>query len=101
MLKELLDVVLEATSRTGDRSGEDRAIELLTGDVSMEKLTLSQSLSGRTKSNGRVHHSVFDEENQRYLSADINMAHVQVMHKMRERKPGASRRVVTESLTCS
>ena len=30
-----------------------------------------------------------DEENQRYLSADINMAHVQVMHKMRERKPGS------------
>ena len=91
VLKELLDVVLESSeSGPAIDLARDRAIELLTGDVSMEKLTLSQSLSDSYKVKGApVSITAYDEENQRYLSADINMAHVQVMHKMRERKPGS------------
>ena len=91
VLKELLDVVLESSeSGPAIDLARDRAIELLTGDVSMEKLTLSQSLSDSYKVKGApVSITAYDKENQRYLSADINMAHVQVMHKMRERKPGS------------
>lgn len=82
--KELLDVVLDAPD-TGPpmELAKERAIELLSGDVPNEKLVLSQSLSDNYKVNG---------ENVSVTGpriGEINQAHVQVVHKMRERKPGS------------
>jgi DNA polymerase delta subunit 1 len=82
--KELLDVVLDAPD-TGPpmELAKERAIELLSGDVPNEKLVLSQSLSDNYKVNGEsvsvTGHRI----------GEINQAHVQVVHKMRERKPGS------------
>ena len=82
--KELLDVVL-TSSDTGPPKelAKERAIELLSGDVSNDKLILSQSLSDSYKVNG---HSVSVTSPE---SCNINQAHVQVVNKMRERKPGS------------
>ena len=82
--KELLDVVL-TSSDTGPPKelAKERAIELLSGDVSNDKLILSQSLSDSYKVNGRSV-SVTSPE-----SCNINQAHVQVVNRMRERKPGS------------
>jgi DNA polymerase elongation subunit (family B) len=82
--KELLDVVL-TSSDTGPPKelAKERAIELLSGDVPNEKLVLSQSLSDSYKVNGQ-NVSITSPE-----SVNINQAHVQVVNKMRERKPGS------------
>ena len=82
--KELLDVVL-TSSDTGPPKelAKERAIELLSGDVSNEKLILSQSLSDSYKVNGH-NVSITSPE-----SCNINQAHVQVVNKMRARKPGS------------
>jgi DNA polymerase delta subunit 1 len=82
--KELLDVVLNAPD-TGPpmELAKERAIELLSGDVPNDKLVLSQSLSDTYKVSGEsvsvTGHRI----------GEINQAHVQVVHKMRERKPGS------------
>jgi len=82
--KELLDVVLESNDTEAPRAlALQRAIELIEGDVPIEKLTLSQSLSDSYKVKGQ---SV--SINSPYI-ADINQAHVQVVRKMRERQPGS------------
>ena len=82
--KELLDVVLNAPD-TGPpmELAKERAIELLSGDVPNEKLILSQSLSDTYKIKGEPI-SVTSPE-----SVNINQSHVQVVVKMRERKPGS------------
>jgi DNA polymerase delta subunit 1 len=82
--KELLDVVL-TSSDTGPPKelAKERAIELLSGDVPHEKLILSQGLSDSYKVNGKSV-SITSSE-----SRNINQAHVQVVNKMRERKPGS------------
>lgn len=82
--KELLDVVL-----TSDDTGppkelaKERAIQLLSGDVPNEKLVLSQSLSDSYKVGGKSV-SITGSD-----IGEINQAHVQVVRKMRERKPGS------------
>ena len=82
--KELLDVVLNAPD-TGPpmELAKERAIELLSGDVPNAKLVLSQSLSDTYKVSGEsvsvTGHRI----------GEINQAHVQVVHKMRQRKPGS------------
>jgi len=82
--KELLDVVL-TSSDTGPPKelAKERAVELLSGDVPNEKLILSQSLSDSYKVNGQ-NVSITSSE-----SCNINQAHVQVVNKMRMRKPGS------------
>jgi len=82
--KELLDVVLNAPD-TGPpmELAKERAIELLSGDVPNEKLILSKSLSDSYKVNGESV-SVTGPR-----IGEINQAHVQVVHKMRDRKPGS------------
>lgn len=82
--KELLDVVLTSSDPGPPKElAKERAIELLSGDVPNEKLILSQSLSDSYKVNGKKV-SINSAE-----SIDINQAHVQVVVKMRERKPGS------------
>ena len=82
--KELLDVVL-TSSDTGPPKelAKERAVELLSGDVPNEKLILSQSLSDTYKVSGK-NVSVTSSE-----SVNINQSHVQVVTKMRQRKPGS------------
>ena len=82
--KELLDVVL-TSSDTGPPKelAKERAVELLSGDVPNEKLVLSQSLSDSYKVSGQSV-SITSPE-----SCNINQAHVQVVNKMRQRKPGS------------
>src|SRR5210317_987691 len=82
--KELLDVIL-SSSDTGPpmELARERAIELLSGDVSNDKLVLSQSLSDSYKVKGR------DVSITSPDSIHISQAHVQVVNKMRERKPGS------------
>ena len=82
--KELLDVVL-TSSDTGPPKelARKRATELLAGEVPNEKLVLSQSLADSYKVNGT---SVSITSPQ---SSQINQAHVQVVNKMRARKPGS------------
>ena len=82
--KELLDVVL-TSSDTGPPKelAKERAIELLSGDVPNEKLILSQSLSDSYKVGGNPV-SITSPQ-----STNINQAHVQVVNKMRMRKPGS------------
>src|SRR6056300_1569954 len=62
---------------------KERAIELLSGDGPNEKLILSKSLSDSYKVNGEpvsvTGHRI----------GEINQAHVQVVNKMRDRKPGS------------
>src|SRR6056300_1265566 len=82
--KELLDVVLDAPDTGPPKElAKERAIELLSGDVPNEKLILSQSLSDSYKVNGEPV-SVTGPR-----IGEINQAHVQVVHKMRDRKPGS------------
>jgi len=89
--KELLDVVLTSSDPGPPKElAKERAIELLSGDVPNEKLILSQSLADTYKVNGKsVSITKYDQETGKYLSEDINQSHVQVFHKMRERKPGS------------
>ena len=82
--KELLDVVLTSSDPGPPTElAKERAIELLSGDVTNEKLILSQGLSDTYKVNGNPV-SITSSD-----SVDINQAHVQVVVKMRERKPGS------------
>lgn len=82
--KELLDVVLESNDTEAPRAlALQRAIELIEGDVPVEKLTLSQGLSDSYKVKG--HNVSINSPNIK----DINQAHVQVVRKMRERQPGS------------
>lgn len=82
--KELLDVVLTSSDPGPPTElAKERAIELLSGDVPNDKLVLSQSLSDSYKVNGN---SVSINSSD---SVNINQAHVQVVVKMRERKPGS------------
>ena len=82
--KELLDVVLTSNDPGPPLElARERAIELLSGDIPNEKLILSQGLSDSYKVNGlpvSIMSSQID---------NINQAHVQVVRKMRERKPGS------------
>ena len=83
--KELLDVVLDSSDIDPPRQlARERAIELLSGDIPNEKLVLSQGLSDTYKVKGKSV-PISDVVN----SWDINMAHVQVHNKMRERRPGS------------
>ncbi len=82
--KELLDVVLGSSDPGPPKElAKERAIELLSGDVPNDKLILSQGLSDTYKVAGRSV-SVTSAE-----SVNINQSHVQVVNKMRERKPGS------------
>jgi len=82
--KELLDVVLESNDTEAPRAlALQRAIELIEGDVPIEKLTLSQGLSDSYKVKGQ--NVSINSPNIK----DINQAHVQVVRKMRERQPGS------------
>ena len=82
--KELLDVVLTSSDPGPPKElAKERAIELLSGDVPNDKLTLSQSLSDSYKVGGKAI-SVTSPE-----SININQSHVQVVTKMRQRKPGS------------
>jgi len=82
--KELLDVVLESNDTEAPRAlALQRAIELIEGDVPIEKLTLSQGLSDSYKVKGQ-NVSINSPD-----IRDINQAHVQVVRKMRERQPGS------------
>ena len=82
--KELLDVVLTSSDPGPPLElARERAIELLSGDIHNDKLVLSQSLSDSYKVKG---------QNVSITSPDsiyINQAHVQVVNKMRDRKPGS------------
>ena len=82
--KELLDVVL-TSSDTGPPKelAKERAVELLSGDVPNDKLILSQSLADSYKVSGQSV-SITSPE-----SWNINQAHVQVVNKMKQRKPGS------------
>jgi DNA polymerase delta subunit 1 len=62
---------------------KERAIELLSGDVPNEKLVLSQTLADTYKIKGESV-SITSPE-----SVNINQSHVQVVVKMRQRKPGS------------
>ena len=82
--KELLDVVLTSGDPGPPKElARERANELLSGGIPHEKLILSQSLSDSYKVGGKSV-SISGPES-RY----INQAHVQVVNKMRERKPGS------------
>jgi DNA polymerase delta subunit 1 len=82
--KELLDVVLTSNDTGPPKElAQKRANELLSGHVSNDKLVLSQSLADSYKVGGN---SVSITSPQ---SSQINQAHVQVVNKMRERKPGS------------
>jgi len=83
-MRELLDVVLDAPDTGPPRDlARKRAAQLLAGEVPHEKLILSQSLSDSYKVKGESV-SINGPD-----SALINQAHVQVVLKMRERKPGS------------
>jgi len=82
--KELLDVVLTSNDPGPPKElAKERAIELLSGDVPNNKLVLSQGLSDSYKVGGK-NVSVTSPE-----SININQSHVQVVTKMRQRKPGS------------
>ena len=82
--KELLDVVLTSSDPGPPKElAKERAIELLSGDVPNQKLILSQSLADTYKVAGK-NVSVTSSE-----SVNINQSHVQVVTKMRQRKPGS------------
>jgi len=82
--KELLDVVLTSSDPGPPKElAKERAIELLSGDVPNHKLILSQSLSDTYKVGGKNVQVTSSE------SVNINQSHVQVVTKMRQRKPGS------------
>lgn len=82
--KELLDVVLDAPDTGPPKElARERASQLLAGEVPNEKLILSQSLADTYKVGGKSV-SIMSPE-----SMHINQAHVQVVNKMRQRKPGS------------
>jgi len=83
--RELLDVILNSSDpQPAIDLARERAISLLTGEVPTPELMLSQTLSESYKVKGEPV-SVTDE----LKSLHINQAHVAVMRKMRERRPGS------------
>jgi DNA polymerase delta subunit 1 len=77
--KELFDVILESNNPEGaKRLAVQRAVDLIEGNVPMEKLVLSQKLAGSYK--GMEKGCGYD---------GVNMAHAQVVAKMRKREPGS------------
>jgi DNA polymerase delta subunit 1 len=91
--KELLNIILESNdAKPAIELARERALELLTGDVPHDQLILSQCLSDTYKVKGKSVSITETDEHGRYLSEDISMAHVQVMNRMRERKPGSEPR---------
>ena len=85
--KELLDVILESKNPEGAiELARKRAVELLDGRVPNEKLVLSQKLADAYKS------CIKDEAGNKIVSTDcenVNLPHVAVVRKMREREPGS------------
>ena len=85
--KELLDVILESKNPEGAITlARKRAVELLDGRVSNDKLVLSQKLADAYKS------CLKDEAGNKIVSTDgenVNLPHVSVVRKMREREPGS------------
>ncbi len=82
--KELLDVVLTSNDPGPPMAlAKKRAVELLNGSIPNERLILSQSLSDTYKVDGQPV-SITSAN-----SVSINQAHVQVVNKMRARKPGS------------
>ena len=82
--KELLDVVLTSSDPGPPKElAKERAIELLSGDIPNDKLVLSQGLSDSYKVGGK-NVSITSSE-----AVHINQSHVQVVTKMRQRKPGS------------
>ena len=85
--KELLDVILESKNPEGAiELARRRAVELLDGRVPNDKLILSQKLADAYKS------CVKDSEGNKIVSTDcenVNLPHVAVVRKMREREPGS------------
>ena len=70
VLKEVLDCILASSDpKAAIDLARERAMELLTGDVSNDELILSQSLADSYK--------------------NPNLAHVQVRNKIRDRAPGS------------
>ena len=68
--KEILNIILESNNPEDAKAlAHERAVQLLNGEVSMEKLTLSQKLAESYKSN--------------------NLPHVQVRDKIKKRAPGS------------
>jgi len=91
--KELLDVILESKNPEGAITlAKKRAVELLDGRVPNEKLILSQKLADSytarfEDSEGNKTKKVVSTESDD--SDHINLPHVQVVNKMREREPGS------------
>ena len=82
--KELFDLILNSNDTVPPKElARQRAIELLSGDVPNDKLVLSQTLADSYKVKG-VSRSV----NSEYIN-EMNQSHVQVVRKMRDRKPGS------------
>ena len=68
--KEILDIILESkNSEAAKKLAHERAVELLSGKVPMEKLILSQKLADNYKS--------------------TSLPHVRVRDKIKEREPGS------------
>ena len=77
--KELFDVILESNNpEAAKQLAVQRATELIDGRVPMEQLVLSQKLAGSYKGM---------EKGDGY--GKVNMAHAQVVAKMRKREPGS------------
>lgn len=82
--KELLDVILESKNAEGAKAlAHKRAQELLTGQVPLDQLVLSQKLSDEYKVKGESVSVTSSRAN------EISQAHVKVVVKMREREPGS------------
>jgi ribosomal protein S8 len=85
--KELLDVILESKNPEGAiELARKRAVELLDGRVPNDKLVLSQKLADAYKS------CIKDDAGNKIVSTDgenVNLPHVAVVRKMREREPGS------------
>ena len=89
--KEILDIILESNNPTDAKEcAHRRGVELLSGKVPIEKLTLSQKLGDSYKgercprecrpSDGCTHC---------YNGKVVNLAHVNVRNKIRRRAPGS------------
>ena len=81
---ELLDIILESNNPNAAIAlARQRAAELIGGEVSSDKLMLSQKLADSYKVKGDPV-SISSER-----ISEINQAHVQVVCKMRQREPGS------------
>jgi DNA polymerase elongation subunit (family B) len=91
--KELLDVILESNNPDGAITlARRRAVELLDGRVPNEKLVLSQKLADTYT--GRFEDDKGNKTKSRIATSSedidhINLPHVAVVRKMKEREPGS------------